>query len=697
VLPRPLLIAPAAAGVYAALLATTGPVEPPQARGSELSDALETTSTEVPVTPPLADEELGVPEPTPSPDPSPPPPEITPEPPPVPDVVPPVPEAPAPEAPTGAAPSSVAGAPDAGGARAADGAAPHGEAPDVTPRVEAAPVRARPRTERARRHPNTEARGDGVQRVSQRARERPEPGAAGHRGGGTPAGSARAMDAPAHWLSGSVDADPIAVPDTVIDEFGIPPFLLPIYQAAGLRYGVPWEVLAAINEVETAYGRNLSVSSAGAMGWMQFMPATWEAYGVDANEDGRRDPFSPVDAIFAAARYLRAAGADTDIRKAIYAYNHADWYVDSVVERAQAIARLPSDLVDSLAGLARGRFPVAARATYGVERRGSERSIAIFSRAGAPVIAVNDGRVVRVGYSARLGRFLKLRDVYGNTYTYGRLGRIAGSKRPVRPGARLHAGETLGRLARRSAASRAHLLFQIRPAGRAAPRIDPKPILDGWTLLESTAIHDSGRSRLLLARRGGSSRTREIGLLSTDALTRRVLANPGIELYACGRDDVRAGRIDRRVLATLEFLAASGLAPTVSSLRCGHGYLTASGNVSEHSTGSAVDISAINGTPIAGHQGAGSVTDVTIRSLLTLQGPMKPHQIISLMSFAGADNTFAMGDHADHIHVGFHPVVGQVSPVAWRSTALLEPRQWTRLIDRIDDLDTPALRPAAPE
>src|SRR5215213_599720 len=108
------------------------------------------------------------------------------------------------------------------------------------------------------------------------------------------------------------------VPNFIIRKFRVPPFLLSIYQAAGIEYGVRWEVLAAINEIETDYGRNLNVSSAGALGWMQFMPSTWKMYGVDANKDGRKDPYNPVDAIFAAARYLRAAGADTDIRKAIF-------------------------------------------------------------------------------------------------------------------------------------------------------------------------------------------------------------------------------------------------------------------------------------------------------------------------------------------------------------------------------------------
>ena len=110
-------------------------------------------------------------------------------------------------------------------------------------------------------------------------------------------------------------AAPIGVPNFVIDQFEIPPFLLPIYQACGTEYGVPWQVLASINRIETAFGTNLNVSSAGALGWMQFIPSSWEAYGVDANEDGRKDPYNPVDAICAAGRYLKAAGAEEDLRR----------------------------------------------------------------------------------------------------------------------------------------------------------------------------------------------------------------------------------------------------------------------------------------------------------------------------------------------------------------------------------------------
>ncbi len=104
-----------------------------------------------------------------------------------------------------------------------------------------------------------------------------------------------------------------------------------IWQAAGNSYGIPWEVLAAINKVETGFGRNLGPSSAGAIGWMQFMPSTWARWGLDANGDGVADPNNPTDAIFSAARYLAACGGQTDIAAAVYCYNHSSRYVSDVL------------------------------------------------------------------------------------------------------------------------------------------------------------------------------------------------------------------------------------------------------------------------------------------------------------------------------------------------------------------------------
>jgi murein DD-endopeptidase MepM/ murein hydrolase activator NlpD len=94
-------------------------------------------------------------------------------------------------------------------------------------------------------------------------------------------------------------------------------------------------VLASINRIESNFGQNMGPSSAGAVGWMQFMPSTWLRWGMDADGDGVSDPWNPEDAVYSAARYLAAAGGATDISRAVFAYNHAQWYVDEVLAGAQ--------------------------------------------------------------------------------------------------------------------------------------------------------------------------------------------------------------------------------------------------------------------------------------------------------------------------------------------------------------------------
>jgi hypothetical protein len=122
---------------------------------------------------------------------------------------------------------------------------------------------------------------------------------------------------------------------------GIPASLLGIYdQAAGAYQLGPqgWAYLAAINYVETSFGQDLSPSSQGAIGWMQFEPGTWAQYAVSADPTkpgAPPDPYDPWDAIFAAANDLHANGAPGDWPRAIYAYNHAGWYVSEVQQLAQ--------------------------------------------------------------------------------------------------------------------------------------------------------------------------------------------------------------------------------------------------------------------------------------------------------------------------------------------------------------------------
>ncbi|HEY8107919.1 MAG TPA: NlpC/P60 family protein [Gaiellaceae bacterium] len=112
-----------------------------------------------------------------------------------------------------------------------------------------------------------------------------------------------------------------------------------IWQAAGATYGIPWQVLGAINKVETNFGANLGPSSAGAIGWMQFMPSTWARWGIDANGDGVADPDNPTDAIFSAARYLAGCGGQFDITRAVYCYNHSNAYVNEVLGLAALYGR----------------------------------------------------------------------------------------------------------------------------------------------------------------------------------------------------------------------------------------------------------------------------------------------------------------------------------------------------------------------
>jgi hypothetical protein len=646
---------------------------------------------------------------------------------------------------------------------------------------------------------------------------------------------------------------PLGVPNFFIDAFQIPPFLLPIYQAAGIEYDVPWQVLAAINEIETDYGRNLSVSTAGAVGWMQFMPETWKKYGVDATGSGYADPYNPVDAIFAAARYLHAAGASKNIGDAIYSYNHAWWYVQSVLLRAKLIGGMPNDLIGALTGLVEGHFPVAAPAKYADSSitklakqhvKGSNAAVTvdsnpaatgtnIFAKQGSPVIAVNDGKIVKIGSSKTLGNYIQLQDATGNVYTYAQLGSIpktypvpkpvsvsakqiafelsqplttpkpstaatAGSQgsaptvsiakatseakgvslpvtpaapskqasssqptgdvptgdvptsipapmvkerlfanpgrpasyaaggalqiknaapqisnfqnyfsdvlhlgktqytlEPLKAGAKVVAGTILGRLGPGTQTLASHVEFMIRPAGKKAPYIDPKPILDGWKLLEATAVYRAAGVNPFFGQKAKNASIGQILLMSKEQLTNRVLSDPHVQIYECGRRDIQAGLIDRRVLGVIEFLSASGLDPTVSGLACGAGATGQGGVDSAGASGSSVDISKINGIPVKGHQGKGSITDITVRRLLTLQGIFKPDEIVSTMTYKGQSNTLSMPDHANRIQVSYTPLFGSNKKISSEVANLLKPQQWLTLINHLSQLPEPVV-PIAP-
>jgi hypothetical protein len=257
--------------------------------------------------------------------------------------------------------------------------------------------------------------------------------------------------------------------------------------------------------------------------------------------------------------------------------------------------------------------------------------------------------------------------------------------RPLREGSKVVAGTVLGRIGKTTDLA-PHVNFSIRPAGKNAPKIDPKPILDGWKLLEETAIYRAAGENPFTQVAGTSNVAQDL-LMPKTQLERKVLADPRLSIYSCGRNDIRTGQIDQRILAAMEYLADNSFRLTITSLKCGHSVLTTSGNVSEHSTGDAMDIAAINGVPVAHHQGPGTLADALIKSLLQLQGTMQPHQVISLEDLPGPVS-FSMADHWDHVHVGYYPK-GSAPGTGKQSASLLKPDQWKKLIGRIAEIQNP--------
>ncbi|KPI04477.1 NLP/P60 protein [Actinobacteria bacterium OK074] len=145
----------------------------------------------------------------------------------------------------------------------------------------------------------------------------------------------------------------------------IPPYMLALYQRAAPECpGLPWTILAAIGKAETNHGRHPTmVSSAGAVGPMQFLPTTFASYAYPVPPGGRKPPtpWDPVDAVYAAARLLCANGArdGKDIRRAIWHYNHSDAYVNDVLKTADtyaAAARPPTGAAAKAVAFARAQL-----------------------------------------------------------------------------------------------------------------------------------------------------------------------------------------------------------------------------------------------------------------------------------------------------------------------------------------------------
>jgi hypothetical protein len=260
--------------------------------------------------------------------------------------------------------------------------------------------------------------------------------------------------------------------------------------------------------------------------------------------------------------------------------------------------------------------------------------------------------------------------------------------KPLRAGSEVVAGTILGRIGRGSKRQASHLEFMIKPGGNKAPYVDPKPILDGWELLQATSIYRASGIDPFV---GKDPSIGQILLMSKLQLQQRVLSDPRVSIYPCGRRDIATGQIDRRILGDIEFLSASGLKPYISGLKCGATKTGSNGIDPAGKTGESMDISKINNIPIKGHTGQGSITDLTIRRLLTLQGIYKPTAIVSAISFKGKNNTLSLPGHQNRIQIAYTPMFGQNKNLSNALSTILKPGQWIQLIQRLNQIPEPTV------
>jgi hypothetical protein len=422
---------------------------------------------------------------------------------------------------------------------------------------------------------------------------------------------------------------------------GVPPVLIPIYHQASDEYGLGPQgpaILAGINAIETAFGTNLGPSSAGAVGWMQFMPETWAMYGVDANGDGVEDPNNPEDAIFAAARYLSAAGMPADVWGAIFAYNHADWYVEEVLANAGCYAdEVGGDYTTltlapqiqtfecSPAKDWRKQIPKqylaafeAAAGRYELGKRG------IWTLAAIARLESNFGR----GMSKRQLRTegpLGLDKMEWNRYA------VDGDK----DGRLRHADidDAAATLARMMW-SRGSIDAGVFIHNQASWYVDA---------VDHEANQLSGKC---------TTGTENWVILLPGAVASQInwgnltLSND-LELR-----DIQAGLLDQRITGLLALMTQEHQI-TITSLRSDHSQMTASGNVSNHYYGRAMDIAAVDGVSCTDTSTTAPCAELGYQ-LAQLADPLHPSELIYCFDLDGVGPAFALPDHCDHVHAGFY-------------------------------------------
>jgi len=430
------------------------------------------------------------------------------------------------------------------------------------------------------------------------------------------------------------------LPSSTCAPAGVPAILIPIYQQASAAYGLGPQgpnVLAAINGIETAFGTNLNVSSAGAVGWMQFMPETWGTYGVDANGDGVSDPYDPEDAIFAAANYLRASGMPADTAGAIFSYNHADWYVAEVLANAECYGQLGGamaaafDLTPRLQVLScqpakpwRKRVPAeylsafeTAAARYGLGRRG------VWALAAVARLESDFGRGMTKRVLQRHGP-LGLEGVEWQRFAVD--GDGDGHIRRADPD---DSAATLARMIWSRGGLRAGLFshnqaqWYVEAVRTEADRIEGqcKAGEVDWALSLPNVV---------------------LAPIKWENLT---------IFHEAARQDLERGAIDPRIVGLIGAITQSHQI-TISALRSDHSMYTVEGNVSNHFSGRAMDIAAVDGVSCTDTDPAAPCATLG-RTLAYLPAPAMPTELIYCFDLDGPGPAFARADHCDHVHVGY--------------------------------------------
>jgi Transglycosylase SLT domain len=441
---------------------------------------------------------------------------------------------------------------------------------------------------------------------------------------------------------GSTSPPPATPIPTACGPVAVPAFLPPIYQAAAQAYDLgpagP-SILAAINEIESGFGQNLGPSSAGAVGWMQFMPSTWASYGVDANSDGVKDPNDPDDAIFAAARYLRAAGMPEDPEGAVFAYNHADWYVAQVMSRAACFSGIGNGAVGGLSLIPKRQELVCAPADDSRVQIPHDYMEAFQDAAGRYDLGPSGvwalAAVARV--ESNFGRGMSARELDSR----GPLAITADNWRRYAVD-----GDADGKVKRSSPADSATTLARmIWAAGDVRAGLFQHNHAEWYV---EAVVADADAMKGTCQQKTVAYSIALPGPTNAAINWRNVELSNQLEMV-----DIQSGAIDPRIVNLIGAISQQHTI-TISALRSDHSKYASSGNVSNHYYGRAMDIAAIDGVSCTNVSPDGPCGTLA-RQLGALPPGQEPTELIYCWDPDGPTNPngFAQADHCDHVHVGF--------------------------------------------